>query len=961
MPSQKPIRLEFEEGIDRKLLKTLRERFLTLNAARLARTREGLAQRHQPILDILPLLFHLNHPSLPGFVSSVTPCGVDHYHVDRETLRSAHKFFRTLAVKEVRGRKGDIEALFMMGSTGTLAHSEKSDIDLWLCHRAGLEAGALAELQRKAVAIGQWAGQQGLELHIFLMQAQAFRHGRSQNAIDQESSGSAQHYLLLDEFYRTSIWLGGRTPVWWLVPAQREHDYGRIVKLLLERRFINPAEVIDFGHVADIPKEEFVGAGMWQLYKGIDAPYKSLLKLMLAEVYAHELPKAYCLSLTFKAQVFAGDATIDVLDPYVMLYRRLEHYLQGREEFDRLELVRRAFYLKVGKRLSVRPAGRAPSWQQQVLQDLVGQWQWQPRQLQLLDGRSAWKAAVVYRERKTIVNALTHSYRFLSQYARVHQLKASISAGEMNLLGRKLYAAFQRKAGKVEMINPGIAPSLYEESLSLHHQSSFPGAGDIATGWLLFADLATPADALASTPLKRSLSLIELVAWAWFNGLVSRATRFSLVAGDCPLTMQQFRQVLHTFESFLPMPLPPLSHAAFEHKQSLRKLLLLINVGVDPLQRYSARGIHKLSDRTDSLGFSAERDNLVVTIDKVELNSWNEVHVQRFETGDTLIQCLKSLLLSLGENLQAPLPQWQVKCFCLHRAAAIARRVEDLLQSVIDLYCCSDANRHARYVIEIEFRYFVLQFVDIPRFFSFDRWEALAAHLAQPQAQYSPIVLDSYALQNQPRIRALLQYDRPGVIQVFFYAQDKQAEICVLDERGSLFCWQSVFFNTAALLQPLQRFLTAVAERRQMSLSIDEPVMESEIEFAELVAGRDPGVFEVRKRGITPDAAAFYIDIQAIGHRDLEGRLQFDIYCDQQEFTSLEYGDQLINAVAHYIKTMRHAAQAYPCYITDLGLPGDMDLGTELLQMQTMHYLQYKQEIERLLNQALASLYAGSP
>src|SRR5690606_41664644 len=50
---------------------------------------------------------------------------------------------------------------------------------------------------------------------------------------------------------------------------------------------------------------------------------------------------------------------------------------------------------------------------------------------------------------------LTHSYRLLARLAREQGAQASISANDINLLGRKLYAAFQRKAGKVELINPG--------------------------------------------------------------------------------------------------------------------------------------------------------------------------------------------------------------------------------------------------------------------------------------------------------------------------------------------------------------------------------------------------------------------------------------------------------------------------------------------------------------------------
>lgn len=66
------IRPDLDEGIDRKVLATLRARFLHLNQGRLQRAKEGLSTRQQQVLSLLPLLFHVNHPLLPGYVSGST-------------------------------------------------------------------------------------------------------------------------------------------------------------------------------------------------------------------------------------------------------------------------------------------------------------------------------------------------------------------------------------------------------------------------------------------------------------------------------------------------------------------------------------------------------------------------------------------------------------------------------------------------------------------------------------------------------------------------------------------------------------------------------------------------------------------------------------------------------------------------------------------------------------------------
>ncbi len=75
------------------------------------------------------------------------------------------------------------------------------------------------------------------------------------------------------------------------------------------------------------------------------------------------------------------------------------------------------------------------------------------------------------------------------------------------------------------------------------------------------------------------------------------------------------------------------------------------------------------------------------------------------------------------------------------------------------------------------------------------------------------------------------------------------------------------------------------------------------------------------------------------------------IYCDGQEFSSLEYGgDALFQKVAEQIKEVRSGIEDYPIYITDIDIP-PQSLGAELTsQLQTTHFLKQKQKIEDRLN-----------
>jgi len=156
----------------------------------------------------------------------------------------------------------------------------------------------------------------------------------------------------------------------WLIPAEREETYDDCMRKLVDYRFVRAEDYIDFGPVPAIPEEEFLGAGVWQLYKGIDAPWKSILKLLLIECYARTTGEAL-LSSQFKRAVFRGETDADRLDPYVMLYNRLEGWLTGPEVASRLDLIRRSLYLKASLPLT-RSEVSGEQWRARLLRQIKG-------------------------------------------------------------------------------------------------------------------------------------------------------------------------------------------------------------------------------------------------------------------------------------------------------------------------------------------------------------------------------------------------------------------------------------------------------------------------------------------------------------------------------------------------------------------------------------------------------------
>ncbi|MGF6391810.1 class I adenylate cyclase [Pseudomonas plecoglossicida] len=942
------IRPDLHDGIDRKVLAKLRARFLQINQGRFERAMEGLSSRQQQVLTLLPLLFHVNHPLLPGYVSGSTPAGVSGFEPSADLVAEGQRLARSFSYKTRLGNPHrPIHGLFLMGSLGSLAQAEQSDMDVWVCHAPGLAVDLREELQRKCQLLETWAASLGTEAHFFLIDPHDFAQGQRDGQLSSDDCGTTQHYLLLDEFYRTAIWLAGRTPLWWLVPVYEEQNYQRYSETLLSKRFIRSTDALDLGHLAHIPPGEFVGAGLWQLYKGIDSPYKSLLKLLLTEVYASEHPAMRCLSLDYKQAVFANRLNLDELDPYVMVYRRIEHYLQQRGETTRLELVRRSLYLKVNKKVGGLDRSRSNGWQRQLLQRLTDEWGWDERQLALLDSRSQWKVRQVAVERRELVAELNHSYRFLGQFAQNQNASDRADQRDLNVLGRRLYAAFERRAGKIEVINPGIAPDLAEDTLTLVQSPNRKEPG--SQHWGLYNGNLGVHEWEHFTPIKRCRELLELLTWAHRNGVIDSSTRLALHPGESDLSEFELFNLIGSLQQSIPLPLPPVSEVRLLQPSVADEILLLVNVGVDPLRHHRDLNILMTTERTDSLSYAGVRENLVLTLDQVTLNSWNEVLVQRYDGEHALLRCLRDFLNSLGQRSHRP--RVRVRCFCHNRAQAISQRVEEIFDTVQLLL---DQGRNHRYLLQVAQHTHVLEL--LPGHVSLKTLSGHAAVLdclAEERSVYSPLHLDGNALQDHD-LPLVLEQGHPDCIQVFYRLLDGWADLYVLDEYNALWQQRLPLHDENHLLLPLQRFLRSVVMRHDARVPLDSLQQASlQIRYAQLLPS-GPG----KARSLEPRPAPSegsdqpYYEVQAILQAGTGDGVHVTLYCDQQEFSELDHGDELYTVVARQILGQRRGAGHYRCYITDLDL-------SELLddeQGSTLLYLRYKRELEQALNDGLEQL-----
>ena len=916
------------EEIDRKALAAIRERFVRLQNGRLRRIRAVLPGAHEDLLELLPLLLHVNHPRLPGFVGTDAPAGIAGYQPGEGALLCAKAVARTFRYQRRPLPHPPIHGLYLMGSLGSLGHSAHSDLDVWLCHDPRLDDEAIARLRAKAARVEDYGHEQGIDLHVFLIDVEAFRRGAGHSQLSEQSSGSTQHRLLLDEFYRSGVHLAGRMPLWWLVPPGRGADYGEYTRHLLAQRFVDPGRWLDFGALDNPSADEFFGAAHWQLYKGIDAPYKSLLKILLMEAYAADFPNLRWLSEDLKAAVYAGrEDDLDDLDPYRMLLVRVELHLGEAAERARRDLARRALYLKAELPLSTY---RGLGWKAELLRRLVAAWGWDAPTLQRLDRRRAWQIDAVREESELLMAELTRSHRLLTGFAQRHAAAGGIDPLEVNLLGRKLYSALERRPGKIDWVNLSGEGNLAESRLVLR-----PARGG---GWRLDRD--GPGE--EGTPLKVGDSLVEVLAWAHLNGVLARGTHLAREAPDAVPGQGELQRVRGALWRLLPggqRPIAPLR--ALAEPLRAEAATAIVNLGVDPHARLAKEGLQLTTTRSDPLCFGAARACLVQSLDYVVLTSWGELHARRFEGADGLLEALCQHLGLAGPGAG---PRGELRCHGLGgaRAGLVARRVEGLaagLQAGFD-----EHGEHARCLVAVGPGYYLVQ-RDAGRF----RWRhadddrALLELLAEPLSLPRPVVPERRALSGSP-LAAVLQSPARGGFRVYFRPRPEAVDLYVLDDLGALFHQEAAVEDEHHLLVHLRRFLDSLGRRHSAeSAAAARRWLEGETSFHRLVR-RGGGWHAVPTFVAT---GSEQLDLVLVDDRPRGG---FRLRCADRELDSQLLGEAIYAEVVDEVLRHRRGGATYPIYLTGVASGGLPDPGGG----SPMPLLALKKRIEARLNGELA-------
>ncbi|HCH2726661.1 TPA: class I adenylate cyclase [Vibrio parahaemolyticus] len=659
---------------------TIIQRLDNLNQQRIDRALALMDSQSQQVFHLIPALLNYNHPVIPGYYDADVPYGVHGLELNPIQQQFIDDIQLAIGQPLKTAEKPAILGLYTMGSTSSIGQSTSSDLDIWVCISPEMDCDERELLTNKCLLITDWAQSQGVEANFFLMDEERFRSNHSEE-MTGDNCGSSQHLLLLDEFYRSAVRIAGQRLLWQIVPPEMEECYDEYVSQLCSDGYIDCSEWIDFGKLNRIPAEEYFGSNLWQLYKSIDSPYKSVLKAILLEAYSWEYPHTQLLSIDTKRRFFAHEPDLYGMDAYYLMLEKVTRYLERIQDDTRLDLVRRCFYLKTHEKLSREPDVGSVAWRREALSDMIAKWNWDDSVVAELDDRRNWKVEQVKVVHHALLDALMQSYRNLIQFARRNDITSAISPQDISILARKLYAAFEVLPGKVTLLNPQISPDLHEPDLSFIEVKE---GGVNKSGWYLYKQPLIAHRILGQPCLEHHEYLSKLVSWAFFNGLITESTRLHAVVREAQLDIDKFYQMVSDLRNTFALRKRRPTMQALASPCEISQLAMFINFENDPTSELSGRSLKVDVKNTDIFSFGPEHKNLVGSVDLVYRNSWHEVRTLHFKGETAMLDALKTIL---GKMHQDALPPESVDVFCYAKnmRGVMRNMVYQLLAECIDL------------------------------------------------------------------------------------------------------------------------------------------------------------------------------------------------------------------------------------------------------------------------------------
>ncbi|MDR1084380.1 MAG: class I adenylate cyclase [Deltaproteobacteria bacterium] len=393
------------------------------NRARTRDLRALATPGFKQVFDLTPALLHYNHPSLPGYQADPsTPHGLLFYDqwLERAETAASGPWTRTVVSDPV------VECLVLIGSSGSVGHTAQSDLDYWVCYRPSrLNGRSLALFREKLLALSQWAmDEHETEANFYPIDLSVLAQGRLETH-NEERDGEVAPMLLVEELYRTILYVAGRIPLWCVWPTGRpEKEYrAAAVKLAPLDWTGQPPFYVDLGFPSKPRPQEYLASAMWLTCKSEDNPFKGLLKIMpILEAVETNFASPLLCDIVKEKILLNTDPDIPV-DPYIITVDRVIDFVSRKLSRQQLNLVEEAAVLKVlGRAQSSRPLpdlnGNDPK--SRVLAKWIREWHWPEEKLIHLYNYDRWSNREQLNQGQELLKLLFSCYMIIANTLMTH-------------------------------------------------------------------------------------------------------------------------------------------------------------------------------------------------------------------------------------------------------------------------------------------------------------------------------------------------------------------------------------------------------------------------------------------------------------------------------------------------------------------------------------------------------------
>ena len=776
----------------------------SFNRGRFAIARQIMTKNVNVVLDLVPILIHYNHPAIPGYRKNGVPFGIDMFtpnDFQRKYLQD-----RGIDPDEKTETFWPVYALYAMGSTSSIAQGQKSDLDIWVCVSKDLPHFEMNLLAEKCRFISSFCKALGADVNLFVTAENRFISGEH-GTMDTEDCGSAQSLFLLDEFYRSSFRICGRYIVWYMIPVEDElRDYASVVEDFYKLDWLIKDQWFDFGSVAKCSPVEYFGSGMWLVYKGIDHPLKALLKIILMEAYASEYPHTILMSMDLKSSVISSRTFGLGHDSYYILYKKVSKYLSKIGDKDRLELVRKCFYLKLLEAIDGQPQSKLLNKRKILMRRVAKLWDWSSTYIEKLSSKKNLNLSSIKHFQNQLLESLLKSYKALLRFSVTHGIEYAITSDDAGVLSRKIYASIDRYPGKIMQSYSEVSNFMEEETLSL----ILPSENTVCRhGWHVYPCAIDNIDLLSTRVVYIAPRAVEMVAWLTANRVLTSRTKVYVSARSSSVDYKKIKRLTDDIDRFFFSKKIKVREDDLRKARDVVKSMVVINFENDITKKFLISNSDL--ELGDSLSCGRQKMCLIGSIDVISLNTWGELTCHSYSDGELgVVELLATILRS---SALTDIPRENIDLEKILKVCSYSDEHGDLirydLESTIKgiLGCYSDYE--STYVFNVSHNTYEARVNEDSNDVSIIRRSMFRASDDDVTILSRFGMRPEYALQVPASVE---HHATIGIMQYFFAREQEGWKIYIVNERNEVKIFYGFNGSRAALVNSINRYYTAQSD-----------------------------------------------------------------------------------------------------------------------------------------------------